>query len=533
MKSDNPFQLTFTLRQHTPIIHFQWNEEGATIRPTELKAKLDKWLIASIMNEHRGGKERLDASLQDETLKKWLKGAKVKDKTNPALNYTVKVVAVGSNSFKDELNTRVVTKQKPDNRHPDKTINVDVVEDKDYPNYFGNQLKPEDWTSGKKRIKRLSYFNGVIVTISSPYVDLITEIRNRFAHFLLKTNFGTRQGKGFGSFFIEKDTVGFPENYKDWITKKFDWMFDVEVSGNTERKKVEDLFSKIDLFYKTLRSGISPHDKQLYFKSMMWKYAQSLTRQWDKKTLKQEFVTASETTQKSIHPIPFNAKNYDFPIHWENGKKIKVAKPNEKSNYPNETHLLWRDILGLSSDQAWHNYRLSFTRKHWKETLPDSHPEKKNVFSRFQSPIFFKPIRTGENTFRVFFEVPSVIKAAFKSVEERATSLEAQILGEWFEIQKTGSSNFIPLPYPENFDFDRFLAESFITDIDQWIIDGTYEKRVKDKTFAEPHGRTRKVRIGKHFEEIDNSDFFTIMDIYNQLKHQADFKIKKLKEQNQ
>ena len=38
------FKLEFTLKQHTPIIHFQSDQSGATLRATELKPKLDRFL---------------------------------------------------------------------------------------------------------------------------------------------------------------------------------------------------------------------------------------------------------------------------------------------------------------------------------------------------------------------------------------------------------------------------------------------------------------------------------------------------------
>ncbi len=37
--------LNFILKQHTPIIHFQHLQGGATLRSTEVKSKLDRFLI--------------------------------------------------------------------------------------------------------------------------------------------------------------------------------------------------------------------------------------------------------------------------------------------------------------------------------------------------------------------------------------------------------------------------------------------------------------------------------------------------------
>lgn len=41
--------LTFTLKQHTPIIYFQHEQDGATLRASELKPKLDKYLVENVL----------------------------------------------------------------------------------------------------------------------------------------------------------------------------------------------------------------------------------------------------------------------------------------------------------------------------------------------------------------------------------------------------------------------------------------------------------------------------------------------------
>ncbi len=48
---NNPFQITFTLKQHTPLIHFQHDQQGATLRATELKPKLDRFIIEKCLEE--------------------------------------------------------------------------------------------------------------------------------------------------------------------------------------------------------------------------------------------------------------------------------------------------------------------------------------------------------------------------------------------------------------------------------------------------------------------------------------------------
>ena len=40
--------LTIRLKQHTPLIHFQHDQEGATLRASEVKPKLDKYILTQL-----------------------------------------------------------------------------------------------------------------------------------------------------------------------------------------------------------------------------------------------------------------------------------------------------------------------------------------------------------------------------------------------------------------------------------------------------------------------------------------------------
>ena len=83
------FKLEFKLKQHTPLIHFQHDQHGATLRATELKPKLDRFIMKKI-----GGKDKIP----DE----WLI-----DKDKNALDYKVSIhaedVELTSISKKDKL----------------------------------------------------------------------------------------------------------------------------------------------------------------------------------------------------------------------------------------------------------------------------------------------------------------------------------------------------------------------------------------------------------------------------------------------
>jgi len=63
------FKVEFTLKQHTPLIHFQSDQSGATLRATELKPKLDRFLIEKVFNNE---KERYKEFLIKKVRKKHL-----------------------------------------------------------------------------------------------------------------------------------------------------------------------------------------------------------------------------------------------------------------------------------------------------------------------------------------------------------------------------------------------------------------------------------------------------------------------------
>ncbi len=54
------FKLEFKLIQHTPIIHFQSYQDGATLRATELKPKLDKFLLSKNSKLPKSDKDSLN-----------------------------------------------------------------------------------------------------------------------------------------------------------------------------------------------------------------------------------------------------------------------------------------------------------------------------------------------------------------------------------------------------------------------------------------------------------------------------------------
>ena len=71
--------LKVTLKQHTPLIHFQHDQYGATLRASEVKPKLDKFIL------ERLGDGNYERGILLAKNNQWLIGSG----THPALNYKV------------------------------------------------------------------------------------------------------------------------------------------------------------------------------------------------------------------------------------------------------------------------------------------------------------------------------------------------------------------------------------------------------------------------------------------------------------
>ena len=375
-------RLSFTLVQHTPMIHFQGSQTGATLRATELKPKLDRYLI-----EHGF---RDDFSKYKVHLVGWAPGKTENDfKEKKAFDYKIRISATG------------ITTQNIKAR---------------YPLYFGNL--------GKEADDKCFNFtpHPIQVTVSSFNTAIMERIQNHFANFLMETNFGTRQSKGFGSFYLSpKD----PAYKRPSAPYQFELRFSQAIRGIDDYR---GLFSQIDLFYKTLRAGINLKNRdrrttKFYFKSMMFKYAKDYGIQWEKKTIKKHFFKAQLQCQKKQH-TDSDALNFS------------------SDDYQN----LMKDMLGLSTTESWGYYKATLEKKH----LPQKGGEK---IERFKSPLTFKIILDSHRkTARVFLLTLPIPKA---------------ILDQEFEIQKQppGDSEGLSLKTCKGFSMDHFLKFAIRQDL--------------------------------------------------------------------
>lgn len=348
------------LKQHTPIIHFQYNQDGATIRATELKPKLDKFLLKEVFkdSDFEGYKEYLIGYNSSKTEEDF--------KGRMAFNYKVKIK---DNSKKKKY--------------------VDNIKSGGL--YFAN-MKKED----RDKVKFV-FCEGVNIEFISFHDFLIDKIIEVLPKFLMNHNFGQRQSKGFGSFYINDKRIyrknGKEYYYEEELKKniRLDYYLNFSKQNRNNSRmfyyEIEEMFSDLNKFYKDIRGGV--RDRDSYIKQ----YALKKGMVWDKDVIKLKFEKNS-------------AKVID------NGFLVK-------------------DLLGLSTNEFWKNQNFTVTKEH-----------KYKKIERFMSPIFFKPIRESNNKFTIHF---------------RLDEIPSELLNQEFIIKNKNTDEKVTLKTPKQFDLPDFI----------------------------------------------------------------------------
>ncbi len=382
--SNNPFKLEFTLKQHTPLIHFQHDQEGATIRATELKPKLDRFLI-------KNANHLVESFL------------KTTSDDRKYLDYQVKISVKAA---------RTIDSQSVD------ILNFSAGE-------YSASVNLVLANMGKQEHERKNFTFHDLITIEITCFNtiLLDIIRSNFSGFLLRTNFGNRQSKGFGSFYLdESDPTYRIPNTKFYFTLSL---------RNTEQV---ELFSKIELFWKALRSGINKGKRNngrfstnFYFKSLVFMYAKSMGIQWEKKSYKECFFSDQLEVQKSTQP------------------------KSETLHFSKSLKYLMKDILGLSMNETWvASYNNASIVKRHVVLSENGENYDEGYIERFKSPITFKPIYSeSQQLWQVFLIIDStpsdLREAIFKiSSSSSESELELSFPPDWISPLQFFNFLFIP-----------------------------------------------------------------------------------------
>ena len=283
--------------------------------------------------------------------------------------------------------------------------------------------------------------------------------------FFERTNFGTRQNKGFGSFTIIKQIKNGKEIEVRFSNAGYKTYFSLALNNNNDWfSKYKDVSERMNLLYKAIRSGINFKNRdrtdKFYFKSLMFLYAKEVYKiQWEKKTIKEEFFPISRIHLRDGRELYFNNRL----------DEQKENRPNsEPLHYSTENKKLFKDLLGLSSEESWYSYRSNISKVQARQDRGRWVEESKKeniVFERFKSPILFKPILRANDTIRVYVFLDQ------KSLDE-AISINKDF------IIKNEREQF-HLSFPDSFSLNDFF--NFILDTNKFNISTYVETRYQNE----------------------------------------------------
>ena len=240
-------KLELDLKCHAPIIHFQPEEEGATLRASEVKPKFDRYLMKKVPS-----------------LKKRFK--------NQSLAYKMKFI---------DDSPSIVYKSK---KNEDKFDNKTNKKEGNFELYFARD--------GKRRVE-----TNPTMIITCFDIELQNLIIDHIKNFFIVTNFEAAQGKGYGSFTVndkEQDKQDYQSNIEAVLKEEFGLKtiykmdFRQQCSKLGFSKRIKVIFENIEKFYKIIKSGYNYKGK--YARSALFYYMHDKNIGNEKAALKDKII---------------------------------------------------------------------------------------------------------------------------------------------------------------------------------------------------------------------------------------------------
>lgn len=339
----NDWQKEYKLVQHTPLIHFQHSEPHACLRATEVKPKLDRFLIEQLEKDDRFG---------DGRWKKWFVG----DGSQQSFDYMMRITPNSEQVDRTQSIERAIARA--EHRPP----NVSLHEI--HKNYFGNMASGNNIQDTIRETfkESLFYKDGLTLTIRCFIPELLTFIDEHIRGFFMMHNFGTRQRKGFGSFTVDISTKPNEPKGFDLVGKYCPNAYYCKLDNDVNADALLDAVWVISAF---LRSGFNRGEGN-YVRGFVFRYFQREKNPLanDKAFVKQQVlrnVYNEATRGEHLHPYGNNVR-----YRYVRG----LLGTNENSRF-------CRDPRGETrEDLTVHNIYI-----HSAEGV-----------ERFPSPLLFKPI---------------------------------------------------------------------------------------------------------------------------------------------
>lgn len=284
------WQKEYKLVQHTPLIHFQHSEPHACLRATEVKPKLDRFLIEQLEKDDRFG---------DGRWKKWFVG----DGSQQSFDYMMRITPNSEQVDRTQSIERAIARA--EHRPPNASLH------EIHKNYFGNMASGNNIQDTIRETfkESLFYKDGLTLTIRCFIPELLTFIDEHIRGFFMMHNFGTRQRKGFGSFTVDIRTEPNAPKGFDLVGKYCPNAYYCKLDNDVNADALLDAVWVISAF---LRSGFNRGEGN-YIRGFVFRYFQREKNPLanDKAFVKQQVlrnVYNEATRGEHLHPYGNNVR---------------------------------------------------------------------------------------------------------------------------------------------------------------------------------------------------------------------------------
>ena len=314
-------KLKIKLKQHTPLIHFQHDQEGATLRASEVKPKLDNYILTQLGNGNR------EAGVKIAKPKGWLIGKE----GHYALAYKLRIEATERiNSVKIRVDSKC-----------DRNGNVKFSTDP-FPFLLANMGGKEK----EEELMNLSMHEKVEATFIIQNDALFDIINKNIERFFALHNFGQRQTKGFGSFSVvgkkidDQDMQNVPWDHKSYFDNGTPLMSFQTTFADQMLEKQNMIFSVLDFYWRCLKSGINysrgQRNSGKYIKSFLYIYLNNNHYTWEKRWIKTKFGIAPREINSDDSITPTFARGlmgcpdkYEFRLPGRSTQTINIKNISE------------------------------------------------------------------------------------------------------------------------------------------------------------------------------------------------------------
>lgn len=364
------YRLKIVLKQHTPLIHFQGTQPGACLRASEVKTKLDRFLLNNYSSCFKNGNP-FDSRF-------------FIDSEHKALNYKLRIRPV--NGVEHREVEALQRKNGTGVRY------VPVVT-----SYFAPAV--EDKTEKTKPVKFL-WFGELEAEFFSYDCCLLNAIKKCAQRFFAVTNFGARTSKGFGSFTVSKiikdgEIFNIESCSKDLLIGrtyiKFEFN-DIKVNPCNRKQELQQSFLLLEYaytLYQVLKSGINHKGYEPSFLVKRYWHSKHPKIRAEKAFIKSNVLNNGCADCAS--------KSEEEPVKME-AKEETNSRPN------NQNYRYVRAMLGLAPHTE---FRLKYNDGKIKILHKDKDKDKDKSVERFRSPVTIKII--DNNVYFIAEEIPEAL----------------------------------------------------------------------------------------------------------------------------